>query len=302
MKPLPAAILAALLATSPATGALTAHAAPSASPWESVAGILQTPDVFAGGYHRFNLPRKDLIVKVGDVAVAPELALGSWVGFSGDPGDAMMMGDLVLTTQELGPVLAELARDGVDVSAIHNHLVGEEPRLVYVHVHGHGDAVDLARRIDRAVTLTKTPRPVKAALPQPLAIDTTVVFQGMGRSGKAHGAVAQLAYILVPGAVSMHGAPLTPALAYGSPINIQMAGPSRAVATGDFAVTGEQVADLLRALAAHGIVATALHTHMIGESPSIFFVHFWADGSLPDVVKGLRAAVDAAQASKGAHQ
>lgn len=262
-------------------------------PWDSVARILQAPGIFAGGYYRYNLPRRDLTVRVGDVTVAPALALGAWAGFSGEPRDATMMGDLVLTRAELGPVLAELARQRIEVTAIHNHLVGEEPQITYVHFHGAGGALDLAVRLNRAVALTATPRPVVAAPPQPLAIDTTAVFGTLGRSGRPQGNVAQLAFILVPGTVTMHGRTVTPALGYGSPINVQMVNPSRAVATGDFAVTGANVGGILDALANHRIVATAVHSHLIGESPQLYYIHFWADGPLPDVLAGLKAALDA---------
>jgi hypothetical protein len=156
-----------------------------------------------------------------------------------------------------------------------------------------GAPVDLAKRLDAVLRLTATPRPVAAAASVPLAIDTTVVFGGLGRSGRARGSVAQVSYMLVPDKVTMAGMTVTPALGYGSPLNIQMVDAKRAVATGDFAITGPNVAPLLEALARNGITATALHTHMIGESPSIYFVHFWADGSLGDVVRGLKAAVDA---------
>ena len=262
--------------------------------WDSVARILQTPDVFAGGYHRYNLPRRDLTVRVGNVIVAPELALGGWAGFGGTPDDAMMMGDLVLTSRELGPVLEKLASQGIDVAAIHNHLVGEEPRLVYVHFYGQGKATDLANRLNQVIALTPTPRPVAKAAPRPLAIDTTMIFRGLGRSGKASGSVAQASFILVPGTVTMHGHTVVPALGYGSPVNVQMVGPSRAVATGDFAVPGEKVEPVLRALVKYRILATAVHSHMIGESPSVYFIHFWADGTPSSVVKGLRLAVDSA--------
>ena len=270
------------------------HASSASAPWDSVAAILQAKDAFAGGYHRFNLPRRDIRLVVGGVTVAPELAQGAWAGFSDDPGGAMLMGDLVLKTSELHPVLAELARQGLGVTAIHNHLVGEEPRLVYLHFSGHGSAVDLARRLDRALALTATPRPVAPAADAPLAIDTSLVFRGLGRSGRAHGRVAQVSFILVPGTVTMDGMTVTPALGYASPVNIQAVSASRAVATGDFAVPGEKVEPMLQALATHGITATALHTHMIGESPTIYFIHFWADAPLPQVVEGLRAVVDAA--------
>ena len=268
---------------------------PAAAAWDSVAAILRTKDAFAGGYHRFNLPRRDITLRVGDVTVAPELAQGAWAGFSDDPAMTMLMGDLVLKSTELGPVLTELAAQKLDVTAIHNHLVGEEPQLVYVHFGGHGDAIDLARRLDRVVALTSTPRPVASAAAAPLAIDSALVFKGLGRSGRAQGSVAQVSFILVPGAVTMNGMTMTPALGYGSPVNIQSLDASRAVASGDLAVPGEKVAPVLQAMAAHRITATALHTHMIGESPKIYFIHFWADAPLGSVVSGLRAAIDAAR-------
>lgn len=284
-------IIVPLVAGFPATS----HAqAGNGAAWDSVGRILQTASVFGGGYYRFNLPRRDLTVRVGDVAVAPELALGAWAGFSGDPAEATMMGDLVLTSAELRPVLAELSRQHVEVTAIHNHLVGEEPRLIYVHFHGHGSATALANRLNRAIALTATPRPIATMSPKPLAIDTTAVFGVLGRSGKARGDVAQLSFILVPGTVTMNGMTMTPALGYGSPVNVQMVGPNRIVATGDFAVSGTKVDPLLQALAAHGILATAVHSHMIDESPRIYFIHFWADGPLRDTLAGLKAALDAA--------
>lgn len=141
--------------------ALPLHAQPGGgAAWDSVGRVVGTSGVFASGYHRYALPRLDLTLRVGDVTVAPELALGAWVGFSGEPDDAMMMGDLVLTSAELRSVLAELTRQGIEVTAIHNHLVGEEPRILYVHVHGQGRAIDLATRLDRSIVLTTTPRPV----------------------------------------------------------------------------------------------------------------------------------------------
>jgi hypothetical protein len=289
---LPALIL---LMTAAMPSTTSAANAPVATPWDSVAAILQTKDAFAGGYHRFNLPRRDITLRVGDVTLAPELAQGAWAGFSDDPDMAMLMGDLVLKPTELGPVLAELASGQLDVTAIHNHLVGEEPRLIYVHFGGHGRANDLARRLDRVLAHTSTPRPVAAASVVPVTIDTTLVFKGLGRSGRAHGSVAQVSFILVEGAVTMDGMTVTPALGYASPVNIQAVDATRAVATGDFAVTGRRMEPMLRALTAHGITATALHTHMIGEAPTIYFMHFWADGPLTTVVEGLRAALDASR-------
>src|SRR5438046_2779120 len=266
---------------------------PSTAAWDSVGRILGTAPTSAAGYIRYNLPRRDLTVRIGDVMVSPALALGAWAGFSGEPNDATMMGDLVLTAAELGPVLAELGRQRIGVTAIHNHIVGEQPEIIYVHIFGQGAALDLATRLDRALTKTGTPRPVASAPPVPLTIDTAVVFAALGRRGTARGNVAQVGFILVSGTVTMGGRTMTPALAYGSPVNVQMVSPSRAVATGDFAVRDSSVAGVVDALTAHGITATAVHSHMIGDSPNLNYIHFWADGPPPDVLRGLRAAIDA---------
>ena len=263
--------------------------------WDSVGSILQAPGTLTGGYRRYNLPRRDITLRVGDVTVAPSLALGAWAGFGGTPTDAAMMGDLVLIDAELKPVLAELARQRLEVTAIHNHLTGEEPRIIYVHFHGQGRATDIASRLNHVLALTATQRPVTASSPKPVMIDTAMVFRALGTSGKAQGDVAQVSFILVPGRVTMQGRTVVPALGYGSPVNIQMVDSSRAVATGDFAVLGTKVGGVLDALATHDITATAVHSHLIGEQAPIYYIHFWADGRPADVLRGLRAAVDAAR-------
>jgi hypothetical protein len=265
------------------------------APWDSVGRILKTSGALTGGYYRYGWPRRDLTLRIGDVTVSPALAHGAWAGFSGDPTDATMMGDLVLTSDELKPVLAELARQRIAVTAIHNHLVGEQPQIIYVHFHGRGNALELAVRFDRVLALTGAPRPVTVAPPQPVTIDTALVFGTLGLAGRAQGAVAQISTVLVPGTVTMHGRPVTPALGYGTPINIQAVGPDRAVAAGDFAVLAAKLAPVLEALTAHGITATALHSHLVEDEPRIYYMHFWADGPLPDVLRGLRAALDAAR-------
>lgn len=263
-------------------------------PWLVVGRTLRTENVSTTPYHRYNLPRSDLSLRVGDVD-ASAVALGAWVGFSGEPADATMMGDLIVTSTELGPVLAELARQGIDVTAIHNHLAGEAAQVLYVHLHGQGNAQDLAARVDQAVALTGTPHPAAAPRPQPVQIDTAQVYRVLGRSGSASGTIARVSFQLIDGAVTMNGRTVDPALGYGTPIAIQMVGDDRAVATGDFAIRGRAVTPVLRALAAGGITATAVHTHLIDESPSVRYIHFWADGPLADVLRGLRSAVDAAR-------
>ncbi len=286
--------LGVILAATFASQSLAAQQ-PLGAPWDSVARVLKAPGAVAEGVYRYSMPRRDLDVRIGDVAVAPALALGSWAGFAGAPENATVMGDLVVTTQELPAVLGELARQQITVTAVHNHLVGETPRIMYVHFHGRGSALDLAARLARVVARTGTPLPVVPGESPPVRIDTAVVFQVLGTRGRVLGNVAQMSFDLVPGAVMQHGARLPRPLAYRSPINIQMVNRTRAVATGDFAVLGERVAAVLDSLAAHGITATAVHNHLINEQPAIYYIHFWADGQLPSVLAGLRAAVDAAR-------
>jgi len=263
-------------------------------PWLVVGRTLQTENVASTPYHRYNLPRSDLRVTMGGVDVGA-IALGAWVGFSGPPTNVTMMGDLVVTGSELGPVLAELAEQDIDVTAIHNHLAGETPQVYYVHLYGEGVATELATRVEQVVALTGTPRPVPAARSQPVQIDTAQVFRALGRSGSASGGIARISFQFIDGTVTMNNRAVDPNLGYGTPIVIQMVGENRAVATGDFAVPASLAPRVARALAEGGVTATALHTHLVGESPPLRYIHFWADGPLAEVLSGLRGAIDAAR-------
>ena len=271
---------------------LRAAAQADTATWNAVGRVLRSPPAPAAGYVRYNFPRRDIALTMGDVAVAPALALGAWAGFAGSADSAVTMGDLVLLAAELPGVLRELGAQGLEVTAIHNHLAGETPQVTYVHFHGEGPALRLAQAVDKVLARTAVPRPVAAAAQQPVTIDTAMVFRILGIRGRATGAVAQLGPVLVPGAVTMGGHTLVPALAYGTPINLQLVKPDRMVAAGDFAVLAERVGPLVAALSTHGITAEAMHTHLIGESPKVYFIHFWADGRPADVLAGLRAALD----------
>jgi hypothetical protein len=204
-----------------------------------------------------------------------------------------MMGDLVLLNSELKPVLAELARQNIDVAAIHNHLAGEEPQIRNVHFHGEGAATELTRRLNQALALTATPRPVANQPPRPATFDTTLAFRSLGTSGRAQGDIVQVTYMLVPKSVTMHEHTVEPSLALRSPVVVQFFDSTRAFATGDFAVVATRVDPLLDALAANGITATAVHSHLVGEQPTVYYIHFWGDGRPADVLRGLRAAADA---------
>lgn len=275
-------------------GSSTVAAQAPASAWDSVSTILRVPPAPASGYHRFNFPRRDLTVRVGGVTVNPALALTGWAGFAGEPGTSMAMGDLVVLPSELAGVVGGLLARGFEVSAIHNHLAGEQPSILYVHFSARGAAVPLARSLDSVLKGTGAPRTLTPPPPAVLSIDTAAVFGILGLHGRAGGAVAGVAPVLVP-VVTLDADSVVRAMAAASPINVQRLAGGRVATSGDFAVTADKVPGLLRALTAAHISPTAVHSHLVGERPTITYVHFWGVGPLDQIVRGLRAALDAAR-------
>lgn len=252
-----------------------------------------------GGVHKYGLPRSDLSVSVDGVAIKPALALGSWVAFQPSSDGAMLMGDLVLTEAEISPVMKRLIDDGVDVTAIHNHLIRTSIPVLYLHVGGHGDPVKLAHALHAALALSKTPlsqAPVTA--PPSLDLDTESVEKILGFKGTVNGGVFQLS---VPRseAITEGGMSVPPSMGTAIALNFQATGSGHAAITGDFVLLGSEVKPVLKALRQHGIEVTALHSHMIDDSPHLFFMHFWAHDDAPKLARGLRAALDLANVKHG---
>ena len=268
--------------------------------WVDVGRILGSAPVATGGYQRFSFPRKDLTVRVKDVTIGAALALGSWAGFDGTVERSEMMGDLVVTAAELPSVARKLVENGLAITAIHNHLLGEDPQIMYVHFHGHGSALDLAKRLDPVLAATGTPRPVQPAASAALTIDTVLVFKRLGKSGRASGSFAGVSLTLIRPVVKMAGMAVRPALGLASPINLQMVDTVRAVATGDFAVLATEAPRLIETLVRGGITPTAVHSHLIGESPKVTYVHFWGDMPVGPLLDALAAAIASTQ-KQGSH-
>lgn len=249
-----------------------------------------------GGVRKYGFARSDLHVTVHGVAIRPPLALGSWVAFRpmGD-GRAMVAGDLVLTEDEIGPVISRLQEGGVEQSALHNHLLAETPRVMYMHIMAHGDAVKLGQTIHGALSLTKTPLapPSRVTTPLRLDMDTIAAARVLGHAGTVNNGVYQVS---VPRREKIRegGMEVPPSMGVATGINIQPIDSAHAVATGDFVLLAGQVNPVIRALRANGIAVTALHSHMLGESPRLFFMHFWAEDSTAKVLAGLKAALTAA--------
>ena len=252
-----------------------------------------------GGIYKFGLPRSDLKVTVDGVAVKPALALGSWVAFKPTGDGAMVMGDLVLTEDEINPVMKRLIEDGMQISAIHNHLLHMSIPVFYMHIGGHGDPVSLARSLHAALALSKTPLSQPAPTPPAaLDLDTAAIEKTLGSKGTANGGVYQFG-IPRAEAISEGGMAIPPSMGTAIAINFQPTGSGKAAITGDFVLLGSEVNPVLKALRQHGIDVTALHSHMLDDSPHLFFMHFWAHDNATKLAEGLRAALDLANVKHG---
>ena len=285
-------LFAGVLALSLTTAAL---AEPDWKRVEQVLGRQATEQ--PGGVHRFSLPRSDLKVTLDGVAVRPALALGSWLAFQPAGGDqAMVMGDLVLTEAELNPVMRVLAEGGIEVTAIHNHLLRAQPATMYMHVEGHGDPAKLAETFRAALERSGTPLTSPSGSSsgeQEVGLDTAALERILGHRGKASGGVYQFS---IPRAepIADGGMGVPPSMGTGIAINFQPAGEGKAAATGDFVLTAAEVNPVLRTLREHGIEVTALHNHMLQEEPRLFFMHFWGVDRADKLAEGLKAALDKA--------
>jgi hypothetical protein len=274
----------------------TPLAGQQAGAWDAVARVFGRATPATGDVYRVAFPRSDLAVRVGDVTVQPAFALTSWAAFAGALDAADVMGDLVLTEPELSVVTASLLGSGFEVTAIHHHLLGEAPRIYYLHYHGRGPAADLAGNLRAALTRTGTPLGAPApATATAATFDTAAVFATLGEHGRVTGDVASVGVATSGSHPTMDGRPVPLAQGLATAINIQGVTPARAVATGDFVVTGDRLRPLLRALTIAGIRVTAVHNHLVGEEPRAFFVHFWADGAPLALARGLKVAIDSAK-------
>ncbi|HEY6138717.1 MAG TPA: DUF1259 domain-containing protein [Thermoanaerobaculia bacterium] len=256
--------------------------------WTGVADALGRAGAeMPGGVYKVSFPRSDLDVVAGGVHVKPALALGSWAAFVPSAHGTMVMGDLVLAEDEVDGVLDALQAGGIEQSAVHNHLLGESPRVVYVHFDGHGDAVKLAKALRGALDRTKTPPPSPPAQPRAvLALDDI-----LGAKGKIAGDVVQYSFPRKE-TIKAHGEVVPPAAGVATAINFQPTNEGRAAATGDFVLLGSEVNRVIRTLRAGGIRVTALHSHMLDEQPRLFFMHFWGEADAAKLAHTLRKALD----------
>lgn len=283
-----------------AAAAAAASATQQGVDWKAVetaigrGGAAQPGDVY-----RFNFPRSDLRVIADGVQIKPALALGGWVAMKATTDGVIAMGDLVLTEQELTPVLTKLQEGGVEQTAVHHHIVRESPRVLYAHIHAHGDPIRIAEAIRAAVALTKTPAP---SPPAPASgdpgIDTAAVVKALGQSGRMNGGVYQ---VNVPRAETIRDGTfeVPPSMGLGTAMNFQPTGGGKAAITGDFVLIAGEVNPVIRALRDNGIEVTSLHSHLLTEEPRLLFMHFWANDDAAKLARGLKAALDRTNSRRG---
>src|ERR1700759_3115679 len=302
----------ALMALSTALAALTAErnviAEAVISPahaqeidWANVDETLGRKAAVSGDVHRYGFPRSDLSVTLDGVAIKTGFALGGWGALKPAHGGVMAMGDLVLLETEINPVMAKMIANGLEITAVHNHLLRASPATFYMHVAGHGDPVKLASAIHDALAESKTPLTVAApsAPPPAVDLDTAQLDSIIGVKGQNNGGIYAFN---VPrrDPISEGGMQLAPVGPMGVAIgiNFQPTGGGKAAITGDFVLTSDEVNPVIIALRKHGIEVTALHSHMLDEQPRLFFMHFWANDDAIKLAEGLRAALDRTASTK----
>jgi hypothetical protein len=280
-----AATVLAVMAAAPARAA--------GDDWQKVAEALgkagsETPN----GVYRISLPRTDLKILLDGVELKPALALGSWLGFQPELGQAVVMGDLVLTADEVSPVMQKLVEQGIEITALHNHLLRAVPATFYMHIHGMGDPVKLATALHDGVVLSKTPLTAPAdPTPAPIDLDTAMIDRTLGAKGKANNGVYQVSLTRAETITSASMA-VPDAMGSAEAINFQSTGDGKAAISGDFVLIAKEVNPVLRVLRESGIEVTGLHNHMLDDEPRLFFMHFWANDDVVILATGLKAALD----------
>lgn len=279
--------------------ALLAQPAMAAS-WDAVDAAFGRSGVDqAQGVRRYSFPRSDLNVSLDGVRVRPTLALGSWIVFQPHGNETMVMGDLVLLHEEVNPVLSRLLASGLTITALHNHLLRSEPATMYMHVHGRGDPARIAAAIRSALDLTGTPTSQPSAPSrQPMPLNAPALDGIIGTKGSANGGVLQ--YSIPRKEKIRDGGMVVPAsMGLGTVINIQPTSAGRALATGDFVLTGPEVPRVLKALRNNGIEVTALHNHLSEEEPRLFFLHFWGNAEAVRLATALKQALNQTNVALG---
>jgi len=280
-------------------GALLAQSQTMPVEYDGVLKTLGKQGDYKSNVLKVNIPRNDVKVTIDGIATPTPFGFGGWVAMTkGDGGNDVLMGDLVLLEDEVNPVMSALLDSGFDVTALHNHFFFESPRMFYMHVHGHGKAADLATKIKPALDLIGKAAPlhqssVTGGRSNVTAgqMDTAKIAKIAGHEGEQSGQVYKITVARDDLNIKEMGAPInarmglnTWAAFFGSDANAEVAG--------DVAMTANEITPVLKALRANGLNVVAIHSHMTGEQPTIYFLHYWGTGPTDKLATGFKAALN----------
>jgi hypothetical protein len=243
-----------------------------------------------GEMYKVSFPRSDLTVKAGNLVIKPALALVNWAAFIKSDNTAITYGDLVLLEDEINPVISKLEDSGIELSALHNHLLHETPRVMYIHFVGRGDEVEMAKGIREALAVTKTPLGSTPSGPETKP-DLAKEIEGIiGYEGSMGGGVFHINVPRNDIHVAAMGTAIPGYMGMNTPLNFQLDGKNAAI-NGDFILRPAEVNPVIKVLRTNGIEIASVHNHMLDEEPRLIFMHFWAYGEAVDLAKGLKAAL-----------
>ena len=258
---------------------------------EAIATAIGKQGELTGEMYKVSFPRSDVTVKVGGVVIKPALALMGWAAFIKSGNSAVTYGDLVVLEDEVNPVIRKLEERGLELSALHNHLLHETPRIMYIHFVGRGDEVELAKGVREALALTKSPLGATASAPETKPEIATEIERIIGYQGSMGGDVFHITVPRNDIHVAAVGTMVPGSMGMNTPFNFQLDGKNAAI-NGDFMLRPSELNPVIKVLQANGIEVASIHNHLLDNEPQLVFMHFWAYGEAVELAKGLRAALD----------
>lgn len=250
---------------------------------------------FNNGEYKITIPQNDLDIEVDSFRIIPPMGLGTWIAFSPLSEGAMVMGDIILTEKDLKPVQEEVIRQGMTITAIHNHFVRNHPNVIYMHVGGSGQTEDIARKakaiLDK-VAASRGHSPSDVKVPDvTYTINSAKLDEILGYKGELSKGVYKYTIGRPDVALKEHGMPVSSFLGFNTWAAFQGT-PDHSAVAGDFTMVEDEVEPVIKALVENGIEVVAVHNHMVHEQPRIFFLHYWGVGNAEQLARGLKAALN----------
>ena len=247
------------------------------------------------GEYKITIPQNDLNVEVDGFKIIPPMGLGTWIAFTPTKDGAMIMGDIILTETDLKPVQQEVVKQGLTITAIHNHFVRDHPNVVYMHIGGNGKTEDVSKKAKAVLDKVAESRghnPAAGSVADvPYSIDTKKLDDILGYKGEMSKGVYKYTIGRPDVSLKEHGVTITTFFGFNTWAAFQ-GSPDHAAVAGDFTMLEDEVAPVIKALIENGIEVVAVHNHMVHEQPKIFFLHYWGVGNAEQLAKGLKAALD----------